>query len=44
MHSTVKGLYLKARWLLPNETAIIEDILYENITIDRPEQWAIWVG
>jgi len=44
MHSTVKGLYVKARWLQPNESATIENVLYENITIDRPEQWAIWVG
>ena len=22
----------------------IEDVLYENITIDEPEQWPIWIG
>ena len=44
MHSTVKGLYLKARWLQDGERATIEDVLYENISIHRPEQWAIWVG
>lgn len=44
MHATVKGLYLKARWLRDGESATIEDVLYENITIDRPEQWSIWVG
>ena len=44
MRNTVKGVYMKARWLQDGEAAVIEDVLYENITIDRPEQWAVWIG
>ena len=44
MTKTVKGLYMKARWLDGNDTAVIEDVRYENITIDEPEQWAVWIG
>ena len=44
MDRTVKGVYIKARWMDPPNTAIIEDILYENITMYRPMQWAIWIG
>ena len=45
MKNTVKGLYLKSRWATgPNITAEITDITYENIVIDEPEQYAIWIG
>lgn len=45
MHNTFKGLYLKTRWndKPVSATAGIYDVLYENITIDNPEQWAIWI-
>ena len=26
------------------QPGLIEDVLYENITIDEPEQWPIWIG
>jgi polygalacturonase len=46
MYRTFKGIYLKTRWYDegPSPTASISDILYENITINEPEQWAIWIG
>lgn len=39
MHHTYKGIYLKFRG-----PGLIEDILYENIYMDAPEQWPIWIG
>lgn len=41
-----KGIYLKTRWddRASNGEAFIEDITYENIYMDKPEQWAIWIG
>lgn len=44
MPSTVKGVYMKTRWPHEGEHAIIEDVLYQNITISAPSQWAIWIG
>jgi hypothetical protein len=43
---TVKGIYMKSRWYDsgPQDTALIADILYENITIIEPQQYAIWIG
>ena len=47
LHHSFKGIYLKSRWddnaPRPSE-AYIKDILYENIVIDEPEQWAVWIG
>lgn len=47
MHHTYKGtqaptsgIYMKFR----ANGGVITDILYENITIQEPEQWAIWIG
>jgi len=40
MHHTWKGIYLKFR----SEGGTISNILYENILLDAPEQWAIWIG
>jgi len=40
MNNTVKGIYVKFR----EEGGYISDVLYENIVIDNPEQWAIWIG
>lgn len=39
MHHTKKGIYLKFRG-----AGNVSDVLYENIVIDEPEQWAIWIG
>eukprot|EP01087_Luapelamoeba_hula_P012826 TRINITY_DN3621_c0_g1_i1.p1 TRINITY_DN3621_c0_g1~~TRINITY_DN3621_c0_g1_i1.p1 ORF type:complete len:437 (-),score=46.54 TRINITY_DN3621_c0_g1_i1:15-1325(-) len=39
MPNTFKGIYLKFRG-----NGLIEDVLYQNITILQPEQWAIWIG
>ena len=46
MPNTFKGIYLKTRWFdaIQSSTARISNILYENITIDNSEQWAIWIG
>lgn len=47
MHKTFKGIYLKTRWsdsAPVGDSASISDILYENIVIDEPQQWAIWIG
>eukprot|EP01091_Cochliopodium_minus_P015762 TRINITY_DN5699_c0_g1_i1.p2 TRINITY_DN5699_c0_g1~~TRINITY_DN5699_c0_g1_i1.p2 ORF type:complete len:358 (-),score=83.97 TRINITY_DN5699_c0_g1_i1:53-1126(-) len=40
MPQTFKGIYLKFR----NGGGNITDILYENIVMDEPEQWPIWIG
>eukprot|EP01124_Arcella_intermedia_P005924 TRINITY_DN13472_c0_g2_i1.p1 TRINITY_DN13472_c0_g2~~TRINITY_DN13472_c0_g2_i1.p1 ORF type:complete len:420 (-),score=83.51 TRINITY_DN13472_c0_g2_i1:8-1267(-) len=40
MPNTYKGIYLKFR----AEGGMISDIYYENIVIDKPEQWPIWIG
>lgn len=44
--NTFKGIYMKTRWEDGPSTgsASISDILFENITIYNPEQWAIWMG
>jgi polygalacturonase len=47
MKNTVKGIYMKTRWYDAGpigETASISDILYQNITMDNPEQFGIWIG
>lgn len=44
---TVKGIYLKTRWRDDGpvgDEASISDVLYQNITMDRPQQFAIWIG
>jgi hypothetical protein len=47
LHRSFKGIYLKFRkdnltkWGRPG---LIEDILFENITMEAPEQWGIWIG
>ena len=42
MENTFKGIYLKSRSGIG--TGEISNILYENIEIDSPTQWAIWIG
>lgn len=42
MHHSSKGVYVKF-----NENGgggLIEDVTYENIVIEKPESWAIWIG
>jgi polygalacturonase len=39
MHHTYKGIYMKFRG-----DGLIEDVLYENIVMDEPEQYPIWIG
>lgn len=39
--NSYKGIYMKFR---DGGDAIIEDVLYENITIENPSQWPIWIG
>jgi len=40
MHHTFKGIYTKFR----SANGRISNVLYENIYIEAPEQWAIWIG
>ena len=44
MPNTFKGIYIKSRPSREGETGEITDILYQNITIIEPNQWAIWIG
>lgn len=39
MHRPVNGIYMKFR-----DAGSIVDVLYENIIIDEPERWGIWIG
>ena len=39
MHNTAKGIYLKFRG-----GGLVSNVLYENIVMDAPEQFAIWIG
>jgi len=40
MPNTYKGIYVKFR----AQGGEISDVLYENIVMDYPEQWPIWIG
>ena len=46
LRDTVKGIYLKFRRSdhLTGEAGRISDVLFEDVTIDGPTQWAIWIG
>ena len=45
MPKTGKGVYIKSNpTCVPNSTAIIENILYEDINITYPRWWAVWIG
>ena len=44
MHKTIKGLYLKSRPIQTPGTGEISNILYEDIIINEPEQFGIWLG
>ena len=39
MHHTYKGIYMKFRG-----GGTISNVLYENIIMDEPEQYPIWIG
>merc|ERR1711871_678441 len=39
MHNSYKGIYMKFRG-----SGSITDVTYENIVIDSPSQWPIWIG
>jgi polygalacturonase len=43
MHHTNKGIYLKYNSKSASGGSIT-DVLYENILIDTPESWPIWIG
>ena len=42
MHHTSKGVYIKFR--ASGGSSVIEDVTYENIYIDKPDSWPIWIG
>jgi len=52
LHRTVKGIYLKmhtpeewwSRLFNITHAGIIENIRFENITMEAPSQWPIWIG
>ena len=46
MPGTGKGIYIKSNPLCDGstKTAEITDILYEDITIEKPVWWPIWIG
>jgi len=42
MKNTYKGIYLKFRE--GDQPGLIADVLYENIYMESPDQWPIWIG
>jgi hypothetical protein len=45
MPNTGKGIYIKSNpSCKEGMKAVIENILYEDITITKPLWWAIWIG
>ena len=44
MHHTYKGIYIKFRGGVTPDAASISDVTYENIYIDKPSSWPIWIG
>jgi polygalacturonase len=43
MHHTSKGVYVKFRSSAA-QGGSISDVVYENILIDKPSSWPIWIG
>lgn len=43
MHHTSKGVYIKFR-SSGGAGGVIKDVLYENIRIEKPSAWPIWIG
>merc|ERR1712232_874923 len=47
MHGTGKGVYIKSNPTCAadgSKSAIIQDIVYEDVDIVQPKWWAIWIG
>lgn len=45
LYRTSKGIYMKFRIDEWRETpGLIEDVVYENITMVEPEWWGVWIG
>lgn len=45
LYKTYKGIYMKFRHDVSRDTpGLVENILFENITIFEPQQWGIWIG
>jgi len=45
LYKTYKGIYMKFRHDHYRDTpGLVENILFENITIFEPQQWGIWIG
>eukprot|EP01084_Bolivina_argentea_P248964 416581_1 len=44
MYKTVKGIYMKSDPGNPTEDGVIQNVLYENVTMDKPTQYSIWIG
>jgi len=49
LHRPVKGIYLKLAkpgsfWEEKNLTGLVQNIQYQNITMEAPTQWPIWIG
>jgi polygalacturonase len=47
LDNTFKGIYMKTRWSDSGpvgESASISNVLYENIVINKPSQWGLWIG
>jgi len=45
LYKTYKGIYMKFRHDTKRDTpGLVENVLFENITIFEPEQWGIWIG
>lgn len=46
LHRSVKGIYMKFHTLerAHNRTGLVQDITYENIAMEQPLQWPIWIG
>ncbi len=40
MYHTFKGIYMKFR----SNGGVVSDVTYENIRMESPEQWPIWIG
>jgi hypothetical protein len=39
-HKTGKGIYMKFR----GNGGVVSNVTYENIVMDQPQQWPIWIG
>jgi len=45
LHKSFKGIYLKFREPDPGDRpGLVRDVLFENITMEEPQQWGLWIG